>query len=152
MDRPYDPPRGLPLHAQPQQPYAFDREHGGISSSSNPATLHPPRDYPDYAHYSMPPVSYPVLSPTSPTDTHLAPPIPSGSNATSNTPVRDKRVRAKAKRFWLGDKDPTLTAEHPPSFTAEDIQAEKEYMQQAMFDWRELSSWRFWIRKEWWCE
>ena len=40
----------------------------------------------------------------------------------------------------------------PPGWTAEDEAAEKEFIKSGMFDWNAMRSWRFWIRKEWWCE
>jgi hypothetical protein len=51
-----------------------------------------------------------------------------------------------------------VVAEHdqpgdfPPGWTAEDEAAEKEFMKSGMFDWNSMKKWRFWIRKEWWCE
>lgn len=40
----------------------------------------------------------------------------------------------------------------PPGWTTEDEAAEREFIKSGMFDWNAMRSWRFWIRKEWWCE
>jgi hypothetical protein len=40
-------------------------------------------------------------------------------------------------------------AEH---WTKEDEEAERLYLQEGMFKWRELVKWRSWLRASWWCE
>ncbi|WOO83356.1 Golgi apparatus membrane protein TVP38 [Vanrija pseudolonga] len=42
------------------------------------------------------------------------------------------------------------TEGYPDWWTMEDEEAERQYLQQGMFNWKELRSWRFWFRKEWW--
>lgn len=44
------------------------------------------------------------------------------------------------------------TEGYPDWWTMEDEEAERQYLQQGMFNWKEMGSWRFWFRKEWWCE
>ncbi|WWC88340.1 uncharacterized protein L201_003250 [Kwoniella dendrophila CBS 6074] len=40
--------------------------------------------------------------------------------------------------------------EYPEGWTKEDEDAEREFLKKGMIDWKQLSGWRFWIRKEWW--
>ncbi|WVW85051.1 hypothetical protein I302_107087 [Kwoniella bestiolae CBS 10118] len=40
--------------------------------------------------------------------------------------------------------------EYPDGWTKEDEDAEREFLKKGMFDWKKLTGWRFWIRKEWW--
>ncbi|WWC71080.1 uncharacterized protein I206_105033 [Kwoniella pini CBS 10737] len=39
---------------------------------------------------------------------------------------------------------------YPTGWTKEDEEAEREFLSKGMIDWKKLSGWRFWIRKEWW--
>jgi hypothetical protein len=39
---------------------------------------------------------------------------------------------------------------YPANWTKEDEEAEREFLAKGMVNWREMRSWRFWIRKEWW--
>jgi hypothetical protein len=41
--------------------------------------------------------------------------------------------------------------ETPDGWTKEDEEAEKEFLKAGLFNWRDLYSWRFWLRLEWWC-
>ena len=41
---------------------------------------------------------------------------------------------------------------YPAGWTKEDQEAEEEYLKAGLFDWNALKKWKFWIRKEWWCE
>lgn len=47
-------------------------------------------------------------------------------------------------------KDKYGVKEIPEGWTAEDEEAEREFLASSMFNWQELMTWRFWIRKEWW--
>jgi len=38
----------------------------------------------------------------------------------------------------------------PAGWDEKDEEAEREFMQKGMFDWRAFMGWRYWIRKEWW--
>ncbi|WVR06637.1 hypothetical protein IAU60_003669 [Kwoniella sp. DSM 27419] len=38
----------------------------------------------------------------------------------------------------------------PLGWTKEDEEAERLFLSKGMIEWRDLRSWRFWIRKEWW--
>lgn len=49
-------------------------------------------------------------------------------------------------------KDKYGVKEIPEGWTAEDEEAEREFLASSMFNWQELMTWRFWIRKEWWCK
>lgn len=52
-------------------------------------------------------------------------------------------------------KDKTFTGkrpdgtDYPAEWTLDDEKAEAEFVAKGMFSWRELRSWRFWLRKEW---
>lgn len=60
------------------------------------------------------------------------------------------------KRTWYGArKRETDAGGHeafPPGWNDEDRAAEERFIKEGMFDWRSMKSWRFWIRKEWWCK
>ena len=40
----------------------------------------------------------------------------------------------------------------PAGWDEKDEEAEREFMNKGMFDWKALMGWRYWIRKEWWGE
>lgn len=42
--------------------------------------------------------------------------------------------------------------DYPEGWSKKDEEAEKEYLATGMINWKEMTSWKFWIRKEWWCE
>lgn len=41
---------------------------------------------------------------------------------------------------------------YPEGWTKEDEDAEREFVAEGLFDWKDVRSWRFWIRKKWICE
>lgn len=45
-----------------------------------------------------------------------------------------------------------VKGEYPEGWTKEDEEAEKEFLRQGLVNWKKMGSWRFWLRKEWWCE
>lgn len=42
--------------------------------------------------------------------------------------------------------------QYAEDWTKEDEEAEKAFVKQGMFDWKELMNWRFWLRTKWWCK
>ena len=40
----------------------------------------------------------------------------------------------------------------PAGWTKEDEEAEREFMSRGLIDWQDMKHWKFWFRKEWWCE
>lgn len=75
----------------------------------------------------------------------------SESDSSHHEEISDKKWK-KWKMGKKGKKTKVVDDEYPPGWTKEDEEAEAEFLKQSMFNWRELVSWRFWIRKEWWCE
>lgn len=71
----------------------------------------------------------------------------SGSLPSSHL-LSDAELGASPNVFALPSKE----GGYPEGWTKEDEEAEREFMKRGMIDWNELKSWRFWIRKEWWCE
>ncbi|WVO25065.1 uncharacterized protein IAS62_006450 [Cryptococcus decagattii] len=70
-----------------------------------------------------------------------------------SAPVSSNRLLSDAERGWgrSGFALPNKEEDgYPEGWTKEDEDAEREFMKRGMFDWDELKSWRFWIRKEWW--
>lgn len=129
-----DDKAGAPL--SPHSPNASSPLHGygGFSSGAEAASRGGGRDesgagggpsYPAYAHYEIPDRS------------------PSRAPLTL-TPSRSSRETRDPAELKDG--------ELPEGWTKEDEEAEKEFLKAGLFNWRELSDWRFWIRLEWWCE
>jgi hypothetical protein len=75
----------------------------------------------------------------------------SESDSSHHEEISDKKWK-RWKMGKKGKKSRVVDDEYPPGWTKEDEEAEAEFLKQSMFNWRELVSWRFWIRKEWWCE
>ena len=62
-------------------------------------------------------------------------------------------ARKKGFRLtWLVGKKQSPREGYPEGWTKEDEEAEREYLKEGLFKWKDMRSWRFWIRKEWWCE
>lgn len=86
----------------------------------------------------------------------IVPTIVMGHNAEQGgqVPVGERLERRKSLaasvRSWRGKRNEA--DDLPPGWTKEDEEAEKQFLAQGMFDWQSMKSWRFWIRKEWWCE
>lgn len=72
----------------------------------------------------------------------------SGSGSVSSNHLLSDAERGGGRSgFALPNKE----GDYPEGWTKEDEDAEREFMKRGMVDWDELKSWRFWIRKEWWC-
>lgn len=107
-----------------QPDFAYGRDGGGYAGPSSRGGGEA-TSYPAYAHYEIPDHS------------------PSMASAT-RTVSRDSRVSR--------DPNDLKEGEIPDGWTKEDEEAEKAFLKAGLFNWRELSNWRFWIRLEWWCE
>lgn len=140
-------PDGSPNLGSPGHPYLDIEEKSGaplspLSPASSTMALHPDfhhdtynrssskgrestePSYPSYAHYEIPDRS----------TTNLA------------------RSRSIASSREITDPMDLKEGDIPPGWTKEDEEAEREFLKAGLFNWRELSDWRFWIRLEWWCE
>lgn len=72
----------------------------------------------------------------------------SGSGSVSSNHLLSDAERGGGRSgFALPNKE----GDYPEGWTKEDEEAEREFMKRGMVDWDELKSWRFWIRREWWC-
>lgn len=72
------------------------------------------------------------------------PPIQrSASGASTNSKTELTTVTVKTHEF---------SPEYPDGWTHEDMEAEKAFLKEGMFNWKDLRDWRFWIRAKWWCE
>ncbi|ORY31839.1 snare associated Golgi protein-domain-containing protein [Naematelia encephala] len=73
---------------------------------------------------------------------------------TTTTTTMDTEITGqKRPRSFAGirfSKSPNGGGEYPEGWSEEDEEAEREFMRKGMFDWEEMRSWKFWIRKEWW--
>jgi len=91
-------------------------------------------------------------------DSSLAPIVPTivmgheaehGGAAPTGERLERRKSLAASVRSWRGRGHQD---DLPPGWTKEDEEAERLFLAQGMFDWQSMKSWRFWIRKEWWCE
>ncbi|WWC62935.1 uncharacterized protein I303_105533 [Kwoniella dejecticola CBS 10117] len=91
----------------------------------------------------------PYLPSTSPDPSPSRPLYSSNFNPDSGRPTT--RLQRSASE---SSTHPVLSdgagKEYPAGWTKEDEEAEREFLKKGMVDWKKLSAWRFWIRKEWW--
>lgn len=167
------PPSSFLPPAQPSNPHSTRHLLSSSFSWNTPSTLPPsfppslPRHFPSFlpaASMEQQPLSYPPayhVSTRQPSSEPYAPPsmhrrdeqpvkprTGSGSGSVSSNHLLSDAERGGGRSgFALPNKE----GDYPEGWTKEDEEAEREFMKRGMVDWDELKSWRFWIRKEWWC-
>lgn len=135
---------------------------------------YPPRDYnehlnPPYTSHSRPHSQSPSPSPS---------PDPHYLLSSSQTPLSLSRMRSESDPTIpltaglhpstsasgpfgsSASHEPLTQAERldkdgiplPAGWTKADEEAEREFLQKGMIDWKSIRNWRFWIRKSWWGE
>lgn len=125
-------------HAQRDAAYA-----GGVEGRGTENPYWDPRGAPANLDVQQP------LYPSHAGDRPIASRTGSGLGSVPSNPLLSDAERgAIPSVFAVSSKE----GEYPEGWTKEDEEAEREFMKRGMIDWNELKSWRFWIRKEWWCE
>ena len=152
-----NPPGGDPLSSPRQaisHPYpptyrshiSHPEQHQPYHSRTQPDQP-PPHSF-DYArrrderHHQ-----HPSLQPSTNVNQNLYP------TSTSTPLTRDRSGSNSSQQLILPKEEGHVLGDaYPPGWSKEDEEAEKEFLRQGLFNWNEMKSWRFWVRKEWWCE
>ncbi|KAK6907837.1 hypothetical protein I203_101838 [Kwoniella mangroviensis CBS 8507] len=129
----------------------------------HPSSGHPEISHPYPPSYRSPPrnthqLEYQRRREDRQNNNHLSvsdnPYIPSASSSPDPSYVRPttRLTRSASESSTHPALAPTGGAgkEYPEGWTKEDEDAEREFLKKGMFDWKKLTGWRFWIRKEWW--
>lgn len=137
-------------------PPSFPSSSRRLSSSFLPAaSMDPqPSSYPPSYHVSTrQPSSDPYAPPSSMHGRDEQPVKPRTGSGSGSGSVSSNHLLSDAERGGSrsGFALPNKEGDYPEGWTKEDEEAEREFMKRGMVDWDELKSWRFWIRKEWWC-